>query len=211
MKRHALTAIMAAGALMVGGGAAHASTPPAPDAIDGVEITPEVQAYLDTLTAEEAADFVATKLPAHTELTTEWQQPVDISAAASLAAATVSGRAVSPMATGCWSQRQNAKSTSALGNTVYTYYHVGGWCANGSTVTSASISDHGGETSTPGWSYDGVINEGSRVVSNQGRSYSQFQFKLRVGPVDAQTPTPCIRVSGTASGTATSNATCGVY
>jgi hypothetical protein len=203
-------AVLAAGALMFSGGVAHAA--PLDDSRSAsVEVSPELESYLDTLTPAEQAEFIATKLPASTEVSYGQQVPADATAAASMITASARGDAVTPMATGCWTLRVNGSSKAAAGNTLYTYFHVGRWCASGSTVTSANIQDRGGETSTPGWRMDGPINGGSGVVSNQGRSYSQMRFILGAGPWDVQSPTPCLRVNGLTNGTGTTSGTCGIY
>lgn len=78
-------------------------------------------------------------------------------------------------------------------------------------MTEASVADNGGETSTPGWRYEGVTDSDAGVVNNEGRSYSQYKFVLGAGGWDIQTPTPCIRVIGQASGEADSDLVCGIY
>jgi len=117
---------------------------------------------------------------------------------------------VTAASSGCWSQRWSWAPKAAAGNTLYTYYHVGHWCSSGSSVTSARVSDSGGETSTPGWSYKGVVASGSRVVSNEGRSYTKHKFVLSVAGITLQTSTPCARVRGKSNGTSTADGTCGV-
>lgn len=218
LKRRAMVALLSAGALMFAGGSAYAADPA--DAVTASvksapaaspEITPEVEAYLATLAPEERAEFVATMLPATSTVTYGEQRPANAAAVASLNVASARGVAVSPRATGCWTMRANGSGKAAAGNTLYTFYHVGHWCASGSTVTSASIQDRGGETSTPGWRWGGAIGGSSGVVGNQGRSYSQVSFILRVGAWDVQNPTPCARVNGFSNATATSSSTCGIY
>ena len=209
LKRRAMVAVLAAGMLMSAGSVAQAAAPaevPAPAA----EVTPELQSYLDTLSPEEQAEFVATMLPATETVTYEKQRPANATAVASLNAATARGQAVSPRATGCWTMKAAGSAKAAAGNTLYTYYHVGQWCASGTTVTSAKVQDRGGETSTPGWRYTGASNGSAGVVSNQGRSYSQVGFALKVGPWDVQNPSHCLRVNGFSNATASSSGTCGI-
>jgi hypothetical protein len=214
IKLHAISVILAAGALVTTGGVAQAVAPTAPvtpDATASVVISPEVQTYLDTLGPQERAEFIATKLPAAVVETRGAQVPADTVADASVKAATATGRTVSPMSSGCWTIRWDGWAKAAAGNTLYTYYHVGYWCSSGSSITAASTAAAGGETSTPGWRYEGVINESHGIVSNQGRSYTQQKFVLGVGGWDVQSPTPCLRVNGLTNGTATGSSTCGIY
>lgn len=218
LKSRAMVALLSAGALMLAGGSAYAADP-ADVAAPSVETTsvapsefaPEVEEYLDTLDPQERAEFVETMLPATSSLTYGQQRPADAAAVASLNVASARGLAVSPRATGCWTMRANGSAKAAAGNTLYTFYHVGYWCASGNTVTSARVQDRGGETSTPGWSWAGAIGGNAGVVSNQGRSYSQVSFVLKVGFVQVQNPTPCARVNGNANATASSSSTCGIY
>lgn len=211
MKRHISTAILVA-VLLSGSTAAHAASPTADGQIpEGMVITPQIQEYLDTLPAAERTKFVNTVLPATYHEATTLQVPVDATARASVLLARLAGTQVMALASGCWAGRVDESYTAVAGNTVFTFYHVGGWCVSGSTVTSASVLDAGGETSTPGWRYEGVINRSAGVVSNQGRSYSQVKFVLGVGGWDIQTPTPCTRVFGLSNATYTWDTACGIY
>lgn len=201
-----IATVFAAAALVLGGGtAAHAEDDETPVSDDAALV-----AYLDSLDPAERAEFVATQLPARTDLVIGGQQPADTTAVRSLLAARASGLAVTPLATGCWSQRWTWAPRAAAGNTLYTYYHVGHWCSSGSTVTSARILDHGGETSTPGWSYAGMTGSGRGVVSNEGRSYTRHKFVLSVGGITLQTATPCARVRGKSSGSSSADSVCGI-
>lgn len=170
-----------------------------------------MQAYLDTLSTVEREQFIEMKLLAAVVETVESPKPTNVEARASVAAASLVGGTVSPMAAGCWTARTNGSAKAAAGNTLYTYYHVGGYCSSGSTITSAWVADSGGETSTPGWSYKGVISTDSGIVSNQGRSYSQMKFELGSGGWVVQSPTPCLRINGLSSGGVTASSTCGIY
>lgn len=177
----------------------------------GVAITAEIASYLATLPVDQRQEFVDSQLPATTTMEVGAQLPANAVAAASLAAAKSTGSAITPLAVGCWQQRWNWSGQAAAGNTLYTFYHVGHWCASGTTVRSAAILDAGGETRTPGWRYEGIVARSSGVVANQGRSYTQHKFVLGVGGWDIQTSLRCFRVKGTAAGTSTSDGTCGIY
>ena len=172
--------------------------------------TPELAAYLATLSVTDRDNFVRTQLPDEVTLKVSQPAPQNAAALLSSSAAEVAGLTLSPLATGCWTQRWSGSAKAAAGNTLYTYYTVGGWCASGSAVTDAWLSGAGGQTSTPGWRYAGVIGSDAGIVSNLGRSYSQEQFILSVGGWDVQSPAPCIRVSGTASGTSSAQYACGI-
>lgn len=187
------------------------NTTPANSAIEIMELTPEVEEYLDDLPEEDRLRIENTLLLDHEEQTFEPQSPSDLVALGSQIGATLSGETVSPLAKGCWTSRTNRSGKAKAGNTLYTYYHVGRWCSSGTVVTSSNVADSGGETKTPGWRYEGVTKRGTGIVSNQGRSYSQYRFVLGVGGWDIQTPTPCARVRGTSAGTATSDGVCGIY
>ncbi|WP_066582776.1 hypothetical protein [Cellulomonas timonensis] len=203
--------VLAAAPSMAAGHSPTAADSVSTAAVTGADaLSPELEAYLGTLSPADRDAFIASNLPAEIVLTRGAQQPLDAAARRSLSAATASGRSVGILATGCWTARQNGSARSGLGNTLYTYYTVGGWCSSGSTVTSAWLADAGGETSTPGWSYQGRINSGSGVVSNTGRAYSQHRFTLSAGGATVQSPTPCLRVTGTSSGSASGSSSCGI-
>lgn len=196
---------------------AHAETLPPPDIQTTVdeyaadfEISPELESYLDTLSSSERRAFINTNVPTTTVETTT-VTAVDAEAKASLAQASLNGGTVSPLATGCWTARANWNQYNIYGAAIYSWYHVGHWCASGSTVTSASIADYGGQTYVVGWRKDGLTASSSGVVSNQGRSYTQQKFVLGVGGWDVDTRYECARVNGTASATASGTMTCGIY
>ncbi len=200
-----VTAVVTAALLVAGGSVAHGE-----DGVDD-DLDPQLAAYLETLDPAEREQFIETQLPETVDVTVGSQLPADSTALASVLASRIAGRSVTPMATGCWSQRWTWAPKAAAGNTLYTYYHVGRWCSSGSSVTSATIADYGGETSTPGWSYEGMIGSGKGVVSNEGRSYTRHKFELSVGSWVVQTKTPCGRVKGKSSGSSSADATCGIY
>lgn len=213
--RLAAAAAVATLASVAGATTAHAEVQASDDTLDqvtsSIEVSAELEAYLETLTPAERADFVETHVPVETDVEVGAQVPADATARASLAEARAAGQAVEPMATGCWTQRWTWAPKAAAGNTLYTYYHVGYWCSSGSTVTAASVADAGGETKTIGWRYEGIVRDGAGVVSNQGRSYTQHKFVLGVGGWDIQTPLECARVKGLSTATSTADSVCGIY
>lgn len=205
---------LALGAALGTGTAAHAQDAPGgatTTVTTDVAVSPELQQYLDTLTPAAEAQFVATRVPATTEVVVGEQQPADARAAQSALAARAQGRAVTPQATGCWTQRWTWGPKAAAGNTLYTYYHVGYWCSSGTRITAARIADAGGETKTVGWRYEGITARSAGIVSNQGRSYTQHKFVLGVGGWDVQSPLECARVKGLTSGTSQADSVCGIY
>ncbi len=209
--RTTIASLVAGLTLVAGASVATAQESSASDVPAGVEITDEVQRYLDTLDPVERAEFIESKLPAETEMTAGSQVPANDAAVRSLKAAQSDGSTVTPLATGCWTQRWTGKAKATFGNVLYTWYHVGYWCASGTKVTKADTRDAGGETSTPGWRYEGIMREGHGVVSNQGRSYTQHKFVLGAGGIDVQSPTECLRVNGKYNATATGQYICGIY
>lgn len=73
----------------------------------------------------------------------------------------------------------------------------------GNEVTSVEITNQGGETKTPGYTYTGVLNSGARPAGPVGRAYSEVGLKLGENiPVVNQLPalTPCIKLTGHADG-----------
>lgn len=185
-----------------GGSAPVASVPPG--------VTAEGMQYLSGMSADQRQQFIATELVNEVTVDYSGVEPADPTAEAAVAAYGSVGAAWTAAASGCWLGRANYKATALAGNTLYTYFHTGGWCISGGCVYDPSTYEDGGETSTPGWHYNGVIKRKAGVISNQGRSYSQFKFTLSVGPWDVQTPTPCVRVNGLSNATYTSSGTCGI-
>lgn len=77
------------------------------------------------------------------------------------------------------------------------------WCSSGNKVISVRITNQGGETSTPGYTYQGVLNSGARASGTSGRAYSEIGLKLLDG-VDfvhlLPALHPCIKLTGYANG-----------
>lgn len=185
-----------------------AANPQSADEFPG--LTPEGRAWLESLPPEERDEIVLTMLAAEEEETVNLLVPADAEALVAFIFGGVSTDSAEPFANGCWLGWRGGEAKALAGNTLYTYYHTGRWCISNGTVTSAGIFERGGETSTPGWSYHGPIAGNAGVLSNQGRSYSQFRFRFQVGPVVVQEPTPCVRVNGLANATYTGSWACGI-
>lgn len=197
--RAGVIAVLAALAAIAGGGAAAASAPePAPTSDDAASVPGEI-------------DNLEDLLPVATDVEAGPQLPADLPALTSLATAKGGAASVSPLATGCWTQRWTWSPRSGVGTVLYTYYHVGYWCSSGTRVTAARVAAAGGETRTPGWSYNGVVDRGAGIAANQGRSFSQHKFTLRAGGIVVQSPLQCGRVKGAASGGASADRVCGIY
>lgn len=113
----------------------------------------------------------------------------------------------STLASGCWNAYVNYDWNAAAGNTVYTTWQGLGWCSNGSSVTSYWVFDRGGETSTPGWSYQGHGGQGSWNVGWEVRQYTQERFTFAVGAYGF-TQTPCTQLRGGATGLYSHQSTC---
>lgn len=211
VKQFALCVGLVAASLVAGGGGTQVLAAPQPQTtiqtstipVEPPPISPRLQAYLETLNPADQSKFINSKLPASITTTlTVTKETITPSE---------SSRASAAQATGCWRARLNGQAKSALGNTLFTYYHLAYWCSSGLTITTSRWDGAGGETSTPGWRYEGVINKGAGVVLNQGRSYSQFRFVLGAGGIDVQSPTPCLRVKGTNTGGIGRDLVCGIY
>ncbi|WP_448070473.1 hypothetical protein [Georgenia yuyongxinii] len=164
--------------------------------------------YFSSVPRAEAEAFIESQLVANTATSFE-AVPLDSDARQTLAD-TGAPTEITPMATGCWTAKANRQATALAGNVLYTYFTTGGWCSSGSTVTDSWFVEAGGETSTPGWRYEGILRTDTGVYSNQGRTYSQHQFVLGAGGWDVQSPTPCARVGGTSAGTYYNTNVCSV-
>ncbi|MDO5504241.1 MAG: hypothetical protein Q4G67_13835 [Actinomycetia bacterium] len=208
--------MMTAGLVVVAGATAQAESPEqAPSTsfttIDGTQLTAETEAYLSTLRPAERAQFIATNIPATVDMQAGPQKPANTAALTSVAEAQASGGDLSPMATGCWTQRFTFSPKAMAGNVLYTYYHVGYWCSSGTRITAARVQDTGGQPKTLGWRYEGVVKRDAGIVSNQGRSYTQHKFVLGVNGWDIQTVLDCGRALGRTSGSALGDSVCGIY
>lgn len=93
----------------------------------------------------------------------------------------------------CWSAYVSYDWKAAAGNTVYTTWQGLNWCSNGSSITSYSVFTRGGETSTPGWSYNGNGGQGSWNVGWEVRQYTQEKFTFGLGTYFGYTTSPCTR------------------
>lgn len=112
-----------------------------------------------------------------------------------------------PDSGGCWNAYAHYGWKAAAGNTVYTAWQTLGWCSNGSNVTSYWIINRGGETSTPGWSYQGDNGQGAWNVGWEVRQYTQEKFTFGIGSYGYST-SPCVQVRGGATGLYSSQASC---
>lgn len=112
---------------------------------------------------------------------------------------------------GCWRSEARGSARAAAGNTLYTYWVAGTWCISNGRVTSARVDYTGGETSTPGWRYEGERARGSGISSNIGRMWARHRFVLGSGGWDVQTTENCIRLNGYANHTAGSDLRCSIF
>lgn len=77
------------------------------------------------------------------------------------------------------------------------------WCSSGNRVTNIRITNQGGETSTPGYTYQGVLNSGAHASGPTGRAYSEIGLKIWDGvDIVHLLPAlhPCIKMTGHANG-----------
>lgn len=111
----------------------------------------------------------------------------------------------------CWTGKTTRTARSILGIQLYSSWTSAKWCAKGKTVTSASLVDSGQQTFFLGWKGTGKAGGGSKVVSNTGRTWTQYKFQFQLAsPVPTQYTQPCTRVGGKYTGGYTSDYTCGV-
>ncbi|GAA2632709.1 hypothetical protein [Streptomyces vastus] len=201
----------AAAGLLVGlaAPASSAAQDKAPATAAAVLQAADPQATYAQLSADERAEFNARYLPASTTVTEEIK-PADATAFKSAAAGIAPNSIGEVQASGCWYGKATGSSRAAAGNTLYTFWVENTWCSNGSRVTSNSYRTADGETSTPGWRYEGVQTKGAGIVGNQGRAWAKHLFVLGVGGWDIQSPNECIRVKGAASGTAYADRVCSI-
>lgn len=103
----------------------------------------------------------------------------------------------------CMQANHHQDWKSNYGFTVATSWLSIEWCSTGNTVTDIRIINQGGETSTPGYTYQGVLNSGAHAAGSIGRAYSEIGLKMWDG-VDfvhvLPALHPCIRLTGHASG-----------
>jgi hypothetical protein len=201
----------AAAGLLIGlaAPASNAAQDKAPSTAAAVLQAADPQAAYAQLSDKERAEFNARYLPASTTVTEEIK-PADATAFKSTAAGITPNSIGEVQAAGCWYGKATGSSRAAAGNTLYTFWVENTWCSNGSTVTSNSYRTADGETSTPGWRYEGVKSKGAAIVSNQGRAWAKHLFVLGVGGIDIQSPNECIRVKGSASGRASADRVCSI-
>jgi hypothetical protein len=187
-------------------GAPAASAAPAPT---GVSIAKQVlaaanpAAAYNKLTAGQKAAYGSAEKPVSVTAQVTDLRKTSGSAASPLA----TGSAVSPLVSGCWSAYVLYDWKAAAGNTVYTTWQGLDWCANGS-ISSWHVFVRGGETSTPGWSYDGPHGAGSYNVGWEVRQYTQEKFTFGAGQYFGYSTTPCTQIRGGATGLYSTRATC---
>jgi hypothetical protein len=101
----------------------------------------------------------------------------------------------------CWYWYWNYR-WSDLGVTEgYTWMQLN-WCSNGSSITSYSTTNYGGQGEN-GFTYDGVAARGSLNVGWEVRSYVEFHFNIMGLNAD-----PCMQIRGGATGLHSLRTTC---
>jgi hypothetical protein len=170
---------------------ANAQSAPEPadaeDPVSKVLKAPDPKATFEALDAKEKADFNARTEVADVTVEEEKVEKVEGSDAKAGAQA-------------CWKGQAKGKAKAAAGNTLFTYWVVGEWCASGGKVTSAKFSRGDGETKTPGWRYVGVETKGGEAVKGKARVWARHRFILGVGGIDIKTDDRCLRFTGNAKG-----------
>ncbi|WP_257455310.1 hypothetical protein [Archangium lipolyticum] len=170
-----------------------ANAQPAPEPADAADPVskvlkaPDPKAAFEALDAKEKADF-NTRMEV-SEVTVEEEKVEKIEALDAKAGAQA-----------CWKGQAKGKAKAVTGNTLFTYWVVGEWCASGGKVTSAKFSRGDGETKTPGWRYVGVEAKGGETVKGMARVWARHRFILGVGGIDVKTDDRCLRFTGNAKG-----------
>ena len=95
---------------------------------------------------------------------------------------------------GCWAMRTKTGRKALLGNTLYTYWQTTQVCVSSGKVTSVSITEADGETSTPGWRIAHDPTKATKNVGWEGRATAKYYFVLGAGPWDVQHPTDCLQL-----------------
>lgn len=163
------------------------------------------------LSAADRAEFDFYMLPVEPESPPAMKiEPHDAEAFRSARQGLLPESALDVTATGCWLGRSNDSRKAPAGNTLYTFFTTLRWCASGSTVTSATLYEADGETSTPGWRYDGVRARNWGIINNTGRAYARHRFVLGIGGYDVKTDDNCLRVTGFAAGNSGQERVCSI-
>ncbi|WNG56459.1 hypothetical protein F0U59_18100 [Archangium gephyra] len=183
-------------------GVAHARPAPAPaeaaDPVSKVLKAPDPKKALEGLDAKEKADFNARMQVADVTLEDGTAEKVEDSGAK------VAGQS-------CWKGQTRGSAKAAAGNTLFTFWVNGRWCASGGRVTKASFTRADGETKTPGWRYDGVKTKGGEAHKGQARVWAKHRFILGAGGIDIKTDDRCLRLNGTANGKIKGEYKCDVW
>jgi len=112
---------------------------------------------------------------------------------------------------GCWGTWAKNTQWAAAGNAIFDTFTEGTWCANGSTVTSATFNRSWSSIAAVGWRDAGQVGRGSGVVGNRAKIWAQRKLILGVGGWDVQTQLPCTRLIGTAAASASGDRSCSIY
>lgn len=178
---------------------------------DGVSPS-EVQSVLATLASGVAADTLTDRdqyvlenyvLVEHVEIVdlTPLEAPATLRSAPQAAV-------VAASSSGCKTTRVLARFRAAAGNVLGTAFTEGTWCYSGGRITSKNFEWDGGETGTPGWSYEGRTLRRMDTKNNVARLQTRHKFVLKAGAVTLQTMNLCPTLLGRSNGTHTSSASC---
>jgi hypothetical protein len=113
-------------------------------------------------------------------------------------------------ASSCYSANGYFYEVNGFGGALWNFKTTGGWCSNGTSVTSSSYIGSYASVSWAGWFYKGVTGHSTGVVGGSGRTYSQGKFQFIVAGVVVQEVLPCNRVVGFANGSWVADNTCGL-
>lgn len=109
----------------------------------------------------------------------------------------------------CWDVWNRWAGRNMVGGALVTWWQGLRWCGDGTKVTSYNVYDRGGETSTPGWHYEGHSGDPAyRYLGWEVRAITREKFRLSLGPWDPQNPILCGQNRGGASGASSNSQSC---
>jgi len=112
--------------------------------------------------------------------------------------------------TGCWQTTVERSAHGIVGNKLYGFTLVGGWCVNTRGVSSAKYDASWVHSNLWfGWTSGGIQNKGAAVISNTGRIFVQYKFNYTIAPT--QEDHPCLRIFGYENSNAGTDWGCSIY
>ena len=177
------------------------SPPPLPDdsailgphkaLLDKVLNAADPQAAYNQLSSEEKAEFDSLTKPAG--------DPT-VNTTVTGGAPAITPDVATAKFTGCWGMHATGGAKALAGNTLYTFWQDTGVCVKNGKVTSVSITNAHGETSTPGWRIAHAPTTSKLNAGWEGRGLAEYHFVLGAGPWDIQHPSDCLQLRLNADG-----------